>query len=283
MQKLLVVDGSNLLFQMFFGMPERIVNKDGKAIHGTLGFVGALLKIIRMTRATHTVVMFDGEHHNPRKDLSCDYKANRPDYSQVPDEENPFTQLDDIYKALDYLKIKYAVTTDCETDDVIAQYAYTYGNDMKIVISSFDSDFFQLITENVSVLRYRGTNTVLCNPLYINQKLGILPCMYADYKSLTGDSADNIKGASKIGPKNAAVLVNSYGRLEDIISAAEDPESEMKPTIRASLLESKDRLATNYKLIKLCSCSDLPYPISELEYAVGSANTFDVLHAIDLR
>lgn len=32
---------------MFFGMPARIVNGEGKAIQGTLGFAGALLKIIR--------------------------------------------------------------------------------------------------------------------------------------------------------------------------------------------------------------------------------------------
>lgn len=32
MNRLLIVDGSNLLFQMFFGMPARIVNEQGKAI-----------------------------------------------------------------------------------------------------------------------------------------------------------------------------------------------------------------------------------------------------------
>ena len=53
MDKLLIVDGSNLLFQMFYGMPARIVNHQGKAIQGTLGFVGALLKIIRMTLPPH--------------------------------------------------------------------------------------------------------------------------------------------------------------------------------------------------------------------------------------
>ncbi|MDE7194626.1 MAG: flap endonuclease, partial [Oscillospiraceae bacterium] len=58
MDRLLIVDGSNLLFQMFFGMPSRIVNEHGKAIHGTLGFVGALLKIIRETKPTHIAVLF---------------------------------------------------------------------------------------------------------------------------------------------------------------------------------------------------------------------------------
>ena len=29
-RRLLIVDGSNLLFQMFYGMPSRIVNEQGK-------------------------------------------------------------------------------------------------------------------------------------------------------------------------------------------------------------------------------------------------------------
>ena len=33
MGRILLVDGSNLLFQMFYGMPSRIVNRYGKAIH----------------------------------------------------------------------------------------------------------------------------------------------------------------------------------------------------------------------------------------------------------
>ena len=40
MNRLLIIDGSNLLFQMFFGMPARITNSEGKAIQGTLGFGG---------------------------------------------------------------------------------------------------------------------------------------------------------------------------------------------------------------------------------------------------
>ena len=57
MKRILLVDGSNLLFQMFFGMPARIINEQGKAIQGTLGFVGALLKIIRMTEPAHVAVL----------------------------------------------------------------------------------------------------------------------------------------------------------------------------------------------------------------------------------
>ena len=87
MNRLLIVDGSNLLFQMFFGMPSRITNSEGKAIQGTLGFVGALLKIISKTEPTHIAILFDGEHGNERTKLNADYKANRVDYSQEPEED----------------------------------------------------------------------------------------------------------------------------------------------------------------------------------------------------
>ncbi len=82
--KLLIIDGSNLLFQMFFGMPSRIINKDGKAIQGTLGFVGALLKIIRMTNPTHIAVLFDGECENERRELTRTIRQTARTLAKLP-------------------------------------------------------------------------------------------------------------------------------------------------------------------------------------------------------
>ena len=161
MEKLLLVDGSNLLFQMFYGMPARILNREGKPIQGTLGFVGALLKILRKVQPTAVAVLFDGECHNGRTDIDENYKANREDFSQMDEEDTPFSQMPDVYRALDYLGICHAETTDCETDDWMAAYCRRYGAQRQIVIASQDSDFFQLISENVTVstdfpYRHRG-------------------------------------------------------------------------------------------------------------------------------
>jgi len=280
MNRLLIVDGSNLLFQMFFGMPSRIINKQGKAIQGTLGFVGALLKIIRMTEPTHVTVLFDGEHENVRADLDENYKANRVDYGAVPEEDNPFSQLPDIYRALDFLGIRHAETVDCETDDWISGYAQTYGTAYEVIISSFDSDFFQLITENVSVLRYRGEKTVVCTPTYIKEKFSVSPQQYAEFKALTGDTADNIKGADKVGPKTASALLNEFGSLEEIIKRAEDIK---KPSVRASVLKNAERLIRNYKLIKPDNCCELPFSADELAFCDTGMKTTEVLSAIGLR
>lgn len=280
MKKLLIINGSNLLFQMFFGMPARIVNHQGKAIQGTLGFVGALLKIIRKTNPTHIVAVFDGQNVNERVQLNKDYKANRIDYSNVPEDKNPYSQLPDVYTALDYLGIKYTETVHCESDDLISSYVYTYGDNNEIVISSFDSDFFQLITDKVSVLRYRGEKTVICTPDYIKNKFDILPSQYADFKSLVGDASDNIKGAEKVGPITAAMLINKYETLENITEKA---DRITKQSVRMSILRDTERLKTNYKLIKLDNKASLPFQFDELEYRFNEITTTEVLKGIGLK
>ena len=279
MDKLLIVDGSNLLFQMFYGMPARIVNGQGKAIQGTLGFVGALLKIIRMVNPTHVLVAFDGECENGRKELDGDYKANRPDYSEMPEEETPFSQLPDIYAALDELGICHRETDTCEADDWIAGYAKRCGGRMDVVIASQDSDFFQLITERVSVLRYRGKNTLICDPAYIREKMGIVPAQYAAFKSLTGDTADNIRGAEKIGPKTAAELMNRFGDLQTLLANA---TVIRKPSIRESVIRNAGRIQKNYELIRLDGAAELPFEWQMLRWEDAGRTTTQVLKKIGL-
>ena len=280
MDTLLLIDGSNLLFQMFYGMPSRIFNKDGKAIHGTLGFVGALLKIIRMTRPTHVAVLFDGEHHNERKDVDENYKANRPDYSQMAEEETPFSQLPDVYRALDYLQIRHTETTVCETDDVLAAYALAYGKQMRVIISSFDSDFFQLINDNVRVLRYRGDKTQICDTQYVVEKLGVAPAQYADYKCLVGDTADNVKGVAGIGPKTAAKLINQYGSLANILEKIDDIK---QAGMRSSIKDAQERLQINQRLICLNGSACIPFSLEELRFMDKGQTTSRVLSAIQLK
>lgn len=274
MDKLLIIDGSNLLFQMFFGMPAGIVNSQGKAIQGVLGFTGALLKIIRRVEPTHIVAVFDGEHENRRCEIDSEYKANRIDYSMVREEENPFSQLPDVYKVLDHLGINYIETTNCEADDMITSYALSFGDDTDIVICSFDSDFFQLIGERVSILRYRGEKTILCSPQYIIDKYGIYPDQYAYFKSLVGDTADNIKGAEKIGIKTAASLLRTFGTLENIIHHVENID---KPSIKKSIIENTNRIRKNYELIKLEKNQLLPYDKCDLKFLNTNKTTTEVL------
>lgn len=264
---------------MFYGMPARIVSKEGKPIQGVIGFIGGLLKIIKMTEPTHVVVLFDGEHENFRAELNPDYKKNRIDYSHVEEDNNPFSQLPLIYKALEVLNVAYFEENEYEVDDIIASYVYGYGKQIEIVISSFDSDYFQLIGDNVSVLRYRGKNTVICDTAYVLEKFGIVPEFYADYKSLTGDGADNIRGADHIGMVTAKKLINEFGSLEDVISNSSQISSER---IRLSILNNEQRLKNNYRLIKLKDIGKMPVTLFDAVFTYNGLTTVEVLDRLGL-
>ncbi len=276
---ILLVDGMNLHFQMFFGMPSRITNHEGKPIHGVIGFVGAMRRIIGMTGPSHVLVVFDGEHHNPRTDMDDQYKANRPDLSEVPDDENPFIQLPYVYAALDHMGIMHCETTVCEADDLIASYAKRYESEGRITICSFDSDFFQLIGPNTSILRYRGERSVVCDQKYLRDRYCIEGSQYVDFKSLTGDAADNIHGVDGVGPKTASRLINQYGDLDNLIG---NLQSLANPRQRRLVEAGLDRLRLNRALIRMNCSQELPYRLEELEYCSEPPRTKAVLSGIGL-
>ncbi len=278
MDKILIVDGSNLLFQMFYGMPARIVGARGQPIQGTVGFLGALLRVIRQLHPTHVAVLFDGECHNPRKELDEGYKANR-DYSG-PEEELPFCQLPDIYAALDCIGLCHRETDCCEADDWIAGYARRYGDTHALVILSQDSDFFQLIGDRVTIFRYRGADSILCDRAWLREKYGITPEQYADFKSLTGDTADHIQGAPKVGPITAARLLQQFGTLENALTHT---GQIAKPSIRASLEASAPRLRLNQLLIRLDGAEALPFSLEEMVWHDPGLSSWQVLSSIGVR
>jgi DNA polymerase-1 len=264
---------------MFFGMPRKIYNENGIGIWGIIGFVGALNKLINLTEPTHIAIIFDGEGHNPRCDVLEEYKANRPDYSELGEEENPFIQLPLVYRAIEAMGIHFSEVHGCECDDVIASYAKRFCKELQVVISSFDSDYFQLITDNVRVVRYRGISSVICDKNYVRERYGIAPEYYADWKSLVGDTADNIKGVPGVGPKTATKLITAFGSLSEMLS---DVGRITPEKLQTKILENKDILLRNYSLIRLDDTAVLPFEIDELEYTAERIKTMDVLRKIGL-
>ncbi len=282
MEKLLIVDGHNLLFQMFYGIPAKILGKDNKPIHAIIGFLGALLKIIKNVEPSNIIVIFDGEKGSDRVEINPEYKANRIDYSKVEEIDNPFSQLGDIMRTLEYMNIRYHETTDgFEADDVIASYVKVYKEKMKIFIISNDTDFLQLVEKNVSLYVYRGKKTVIYDEEKVFERYGIKSSLFADYKALIGDNSDNLKGVPKVGPIIATKLINQYGGICNII---ENLSNIQLPSIKATLNENINRIENNFELIGLNRNAPLPYLIDETIYHYNNEKyaTMKILKDMDL-
>lgn len=282
MEKIMLVDGHNLLFQMFLGMPSRIIGRDGTSIHGVVGFVGALLKTIRSLEITKVIVIFDGENGSDKGLLDSGYKANRTDYTDAPDEINPFSQLPYIKRALDFMGIKHFETDEgYETDDIISAYCKKYPDTADIFIFSHDSDYFQLVNERISVFKYRGKKSELIGEKEVFDKFGVMPNQMIDFKALVGDRADNIRGVPKIGLKTAQRLLNEYGCLKNIINEL----ANIKPThIQAALRENMELLERNTKIIGLTGTACLPLRFEDVAVICNTHDfkTMDILKGIEI-
>lgn len=280
--RLLFVDGHNLLFQMFFGFPKKIKNKQGKVINGTLGFVSTLLKVIRSLSITHCLVVFDKEQKLKNKELLSDYKANRPDWSEVAEEDNPFSQLDDIEKALKHLNIHYIFSDfGLEADDYINTYIKQLESSFdKIFILSKDTDFYQVASNNIFLINYSGKNTKILSDASIYERLGVYPKHYAFFKALTGDSADNIKGIDGVGKVIAKKIIDKHGTIEELFQNL----STLPKKLSVNLVGNKERLILNKQLIsfevsrKIKTLSSSLLQVNNVE----NANGYQILKTLEI-
>lgn len=267
MNKLLIVDGNNLLFQMFYGIPSKIYNKSGDTIHATLGFISCIQKIIKTQDITHAVVVFDDDTSQARVEEYQDYKKNRfSDWDSLAKDEVPFNEETKIVKCLEYLGIRVLYSKKMEADDLIATICKLFDRDVNIIISSFDSDFFQLINDNVSILRYRGKNTKIYDEKYFYEEFGFKPSRYVLYKALVGDSADNIKGIDKIGKVRGRLIAQNISSIDRISTI---PDGIIHNNIKENIVKNYNIVKRNIKLIELNKKEDIDYQLDEFQFSLG--------------
>lgn len=264
MERLLIVDGNNLLFQMFYGMPSKIYNKSGQTIHATIGFVSAMQRLIKLVDASFVVVVFDGDVNQERIDEYKDYKANRVNnWDELPNDEVPFNEEENIIKCLNFMGIKVLKSINMEADDLIASLTLSNCEDYKIYISSNDSDFYQLINDNVSIIKYKGKNSKIIDKNEFFNIFDFDSSKYVFYKSLVGDSADNIMGISGIGKVRATKIVSCCDSFKKLL----EKKNELLPRKIASSLEDEmNKFFTNKKIITLTQSPIINYDIREFGY-----------------
>lgn len=278
MKKIVLIDGHNLLFRMFYGIPAPIRNSKGKDIKGLIGFIGSLKKIVAVFKPYSVYVIFDSEtSKNSNLTIDEEYKANRINYSNIPEEENPFSQLPLIKKALNYLNIAYLEVENNETDDFIASIVSKSTNEYQYIIISTDSDFIQLIDDNVFLYVPRGKKSILYNKEKVIKKYNIGPEKYVIFKSLVGDKSDNIKGVNGIGNITAAKILK-YNSIQEFID--NNPNSRF-----SNILTSSQKLIIkNQKLIELnkfVNTSKITF--NELSNVIYASKTYEIIENINER
>jgi DNA polymerase I len=249
-----LIDGSGFIFRAFHALPP-MNRPDGTPVNAVFGFCNILSRFLREHAGTHIAVIFDAGRLTFRNRLYEAYKAHRP---SPPEEMIPqFTLVREATAAFGVPAIELS---DWEADDLIASYALAFENvGGRTTIVSSDKDLMQLIRPSVEMLD--PIKQKIIGPMEVIEKFGVPPNMMVEVQALIGDSTDNVPGVPGIGPKGAAQLVNEYGSLNAVLSAAHS----MKPSKRRDMLiEHADKARISHQLVTLRSDAPLSLPLEAL-------------------
>ena len=191
----------------------------------------SIKKVWRDFNGSHVVMCLEGRSW--RKDFYTPYKANR---KVTMDQRTPKQMEDDelFFEAYDDMITFFTSKTNCsviqqknaEADDLIATWIQEHPEDDHVIVST-DSDFYQLIAENV--IQYNGTTDQIVSlegfknaktgETVIDKKTGepkvpVNPEFVLFEKCVRGDSSDNIfsayPGARTKGTRNKTGILEAY-------------------------------------------------------------------------
>lgn len=251
-----MIDATGLIFRAYYSIRGGMTTPDGTPINAVFGLTRMMLKVFRDISATASAIVFDAGRETFRNEMYPEYKAQRP---QPPDDLRPQFSL-----AVDTARATQApvyIEPGYEADDIIATLAAQAEQaGHQVTILTGDRDILQLLSPDCDLLMpaARGDLT-LHNTTTFEREYGFPLERYVDYKALRGDPSDNIPGVRGIGPKHAAKLVCTYGKLEQLYANLE----LVKPAgVQTKLREARDEVFLYRDLVTLKKDVPLSYDFS---------------------
>jgi DNA polymerase-1 len=252
-QTLVLVDGSYYLFRAYHAMPA-FTNSAGEPTGAIYGVINMIHKLLQDYQPDYFAVVFDAKGKNFRNDWYPEYKAHRP-----PTPEDLTCQIEPLHEIIRAEGFPLLIVNNVEADDVIATLAReAERNNIKTIISTGDKDLAQIVNHDIHLINTM-TNTLL-DPPAVLEKYGVPPEQIIDYLTLVGDSADNVPGVPKVGPKTAAKWLHEYGSLDEVIRNADKIGGKIGETLRDSIAI----LPLSKKLVTLVSDLALDISIKDL-------------------
>lgn len=253
-KKMLLVDGSNHAFRVQFALPPMHAS-DGFPTRVLYGFTQLFQKMLTLHRPDYVVVSFDSGK-TFRHDTYPDYKGHRPERPADLGQQWPL--LPDLVEGFGYPCV---IREGFEADDVLGSLAKQFeSDDLEILLVTSDKDFAQLVTPNIKLLDEMKGKVLDVDA--VQEKFGVRPDQIIDMLALMGDSSDNIPGIPGIGQKTAAKLLDSYGSLDGILTAA--AEGEIKGKRGENLREKKDDALLSKDLATIRTDLDLGLTVEDM-------------------
>ena len=262
-KRVLIVDQLNLFFRNYIVNPS--LSTDGSPIGGLRGCIQSLQKVVRESKPDMIVICWDGEGGSrKRKLLKKDYKAGRKpirlnrsvrNMTEQQEVDNKLWQQSRLVEYYNQIPVIQFMFKSTEADDIIAYVArHPSLKDHEKIILSSDKDFFQLLDERTVL--YRPIQKEVLNQNSIVEKFDIHPNNFAIARAMAGDKSDNIEGLGGMGLKTISkrfpfLKEEKEVTLSDLVEYSNSQLEEHPLKAYQNVLEKKDILARNYKMMQL--------------------------------
>jgi 5'-3' exonuclease len=280
--KLLLIDGHYYVYRSFFAIPN-LSNSKGEPTNAIFGFTKTLRLMVKHLQPELGAVFWDEGMPERRVKLQPAYKETR---KEMPKPMVP--QLDFIQKLTPLLGFQNISLPNTEADDLMGCYAIAACKrpPMEVVLATNDKDLYQLVGPCVKV--YTTAKADLASPKdafallsedQVTAKWEVQPNLIGDVLALAGDSLDNIPGVG-FGRKTAAALIREFGGLDSLLANIDKVKSART---REKLMNSRDQVLENRKMVDLDCHLELPVPIDELRIQPDYPNLIRVLEQCEFK
>ena len=240
MALLLLIDGHSQAYRAYFGMKTPLSTREGEPTGAVYGFTRKLLATLREHNPDYIAVAFDTGDTWRHAEFP-EYKATR---DAMPEEMR--TQMERIATLLRAFNIPILTFPNFEADDILGTLAHQAAEqEIDVLVMSGDRDLFQLVSPRIKVLYTSGGPTPVTS-IYgskeIQERYGLTPEQFVDFKALTGDSSDNIPGVPGVGEKTAVKLLQQFGSLDSLYTHLAEVAG---PKLRQALADAQPHVLRN--------------------------------------
>jgi 5'-3' exonuclease len=241
--RLHIVDGTYELFRAHFSRrpPHALGGRDLKA---TVGLASAMLALLHDDdeRVSHVAIAFDNPIRSIRNDWFEGYKTEEGVEAEL------LAQFDLAEEAARALGMVVWSMDRYEADDALATAAARFRDQVdQVRILTPDKDLGQALLGQRVVLVDRMRKQVIDEEEFLRRR-GVPPASVPDWLALMGDSADGIPGLDGFGEKTAALLLRTFGHIENIPSDPRTWPAQIRQSERlAATLVAERPLALLYR------------------------------------
>ena len=230
-KRLFLLDAYALIFRGYFAFIKNPrINSKGMDTSAIMGFMNALMDVIKREKPDHLAVAFDKGGSDYRYEMYQEYKAHRDETPEAIKIAVPYIQ--ELLKAMHIPIIEVA---GFEADDLIGTLAkQAEAANFKVFMVTPDKDFAQLVSENIFMYKpaRMGNDIEIWGIPEVLKRFEIeRPEQVIDFLGTMGDSADNIPGFPGVGEVTAKKLLKEFGSMENLLENTDKLKGALKDKI----------------------------------------------------